>query len=135
MNIKINTKATGISLTPSISGYIEKKLNSFHKLFRETDEVLISVEVGRTTKHHKSGDIFRAEIQIVVNGQTYYAVSETGDLYAAIDEAKDEVVRELTSKRKKATHLLRRGGAQIKNLLKGIANIGDKGWKRFRNRK
>jgi putative sigma-54 modulation protein len=117
--MKINTKATGISLTPSISEYIEKKLNVLEKFFREED-VLANVEVGRTTRHHKSGDIFRAEIHIIAGGQNYYSVAEEDDLYAAIDEVKDEIVHEMTSKRKKAARLLRRGGAQIKNLLKGI---------------
>ncbi|OGZ28852.1 MAG: ribosomal subunit interface protein [Candidatus Nealsonbacteria bacterium RIFOXYD1_FULL_39_11] len=118
--MKINTKATGISLTPAITEYIEKKINMLDKFFRSADEVLVNVEVGRTTKHHKSGDIFRAEIHITANGQEYYSVAETEDLYAAIDEVKDEIVYKLSSKRKKAIHLFRRGGAQIKNLLKGI---------------
>ena len=117
--MKINIKATGTTLTPPITDYINKKVGMLDKFF-EGKEVLVNVEVGRTTKHHKSGDIFRAEIHINYNSQEYYAVSETGDLYAAIDEVKDEIVHELTSKRRKSLHLLRRGGAQIKNLLKGL---------------
>jgi len=135
MDIKINTKATGISLTPSISEYIERKVQMLKKFFRrESDEVLINVEVGKISQHHKSGDIFRAEIHTVVNGDEYYAATETSDLYAAIDEVKDKIVYELISKRKKSNYLLRRGGAKIKNLLKGFVDMGDKSWKRFRNK-
>jgi putative sigma-54 modulation protein len=118
--MKINTKATGITLTPSISEYIEKKVNMLDKFSSSTDEMLVNVEVGRTTKHHKSGDIFRAEMQVSCSGQTYYAASETEDLYAAIDEVKDEIAYKLSGEKKKALHLLRRGGAKIKNLLKGF---------------
>lgn len=118
--MKINTKATGISLTPSISEYVEKKVNMLEKFFSGLNDVLVNVEVGKITKHHKSGDVFRAEIQVVADGQTYYAVVETEDLYAAIDEVKDEIVRELTSKRKRTARLFRRGSAKIKDLLKGI---------------
>jgi putative sigma-54 modulation protein len=117
--MKINIKATGISLTPSISEYAEKKLNMLDKFFRE-EESLINIEVGKTTRHHKSGDVFRAEIHITADGEEYYAVSETEDLYAAIDEVKDEIIHELTSRRKKAYRLFKKGGAKIKNLLKGI---------------
>jgi putative sigma-54 modulation protein len=117
--MKINTKATGISLTPAISEYIEKKVNMLEKFFRDGDEVLVNIEVGRTTKHHKSGDIFRAEIQVAVAGQNYYASKETEDLYAAIDEVKDEIANKLSTEKKKSLHLLRRGGAKIKELLKG----------------
>jgi len=131
--MRTNIKATGITLTPSISDYIEKKINMLEKFF-SGEEVLVNVEVGRTTKHHKSGDIFRAEIHLTAGGEEYYSVAETEDLYAAIDEVKDEIVHKLTSSRRKTYHLLRRGGAQIKNLLKGIADMGDRSWKRFRGK-
>lgn len=114
--MKINTKATNITLTPSISEYIEKKINMLEKFFQE--ETLINTEVGKISKHHKSGDIFRAEIRVNTSGEEYYAVAEKDDLYAAIDEVKDEIVHELTSKRKKALRMLRKGGAKIKNLIK-----------------
>ncbi len=104
------------------------------KFFREIEGVLVSVEVGKTTKHHKSGDVFRAEIRINAGGEEYYAVTETEDLYAAIDEAKDDIVRELTSSRKKALRLFRKGGQRIKNLLRGMGNIPNKSWRRFRNK-
>lgn len=116
--MKINIKGTNISLTPSISEYVNKKVEILEKFFGGVDEVLVNVEVGKTTKHHKSGDVFRAEIQVVSNGQTYYAVSETEDLYASIDKVKDDIAQELSSKKKKTIHLFRRGGAKIKELLK-----------------
>ncbi|MEK7634995.1 MAG: ribosome-associated translation inhibitor RaiA [Patescibacteria group bacterium] len=118
--MKINTKATGITLTPSISDYIEKKVQMLEKFLQGAQEVLVNVEVGKTTKHHKSGDVFMAEIQIIAGGQTYYAKEETNDLYAAIDEVKDEIAYKLSGEKKKTLHLLRRGGAKIKNLMKGF---------------
>lgn len=118
--MKINIKATNITLTQAISDYIDKKVGMLDKFFYGVDDVLINVEVGKITKHHKSGDVFRAEIKIASEGETIYASVETGDLYAAIDEVKDEIAYKLSSNKKKALHLLRRGGAQIKNLLKGI---------------
>ena len=118
--MKINTKATGITLTPSISDYVEKKVLMLEKFLNSADEILVNVEVGKTTKHHKSGDVFRAEIQIMANGDTYYAEIEKDDLYAAIDEVKDQMVRELTSSKKKSMSFVRRSGAKLKDLLKGM---------------
>lgn len=120
--MKINTKATGITFTPAISEYIEKKILMLEKFFRNPENVFVNVEVGKVSRHHKSGDVFRAEIQATDGGEVYYAVVETDDLYAAIDEVKDEISYELTSRRKKALRLLRKGGAKIKNLLKGWRN-------------
>ncbi|MBN2094380.1 MAG: ribosome-associated translation inhibitor RaiA [Candidatus Zambryskibacteria bacterium] len=116
--IKINTKATEISLTPAILDYIEKKLEVLEKFYDEMEDVIVDVEVGKTTQHHKSGDIFRAEIKLRARGKEYYTSAETEDLYASIDKVKDDIVRKLTSKRKKTLDLIRRGGAKIKNLIK-----------------
>lgn len=121
--MKINIKTTGITLTPSISEYLEKKLGALDKFFDQTEEILVNVEVGRTTRHHKSGDIFRAEIRLKINGKEYYTVAETPDLYASIDEVKDEIVRQLISGKKKYINLLRRGGAKIKNIIKGFTRL------------
>ncbi len=133
--MKINIKATNISLTPAISEYIEKKINTLNKFYKEDEEIIINVEVGKTTEHHKSGDIFRAEIHIRSRGNEYYATAETEDLYASIDQVKNNIVRELTSTRKRAMRLIRKGGSGIKNMLRGVSDIGGKSWKRIRNKK
>lgn len=116
--MKINIKATNISLTSSITEYIEKKLSMLEKFFKNTDDVLINIEVGKTTKHHKSGDVFKAEINILKNGENFYEIVETEDLYAAIDEVKDLISYRLSSDKKRVLHLVRRGALKIKNWLK-----------------
>lgn len=131
--MKINKKATNFSLTPAIDDYVEKKLETLEKFFKDVSGVLVNVEVGKTSSHHKSGDIFKAEIHLMANGEEYYASAETEDLYASIDEVKDGIVRELTSRRKKAVRLLRKGGAKIKNMLRGAVEIKDKSWRRLMN--
>jgi putative sigma-54 modulation protein len=133
--MKINTKATNITITPAISDYIEKKVATFEKFLQNVEGVLINVEVGKTTKHHKSGEVFRAEIHLLSGGDDYYAVAETDDLYASIDEVKDEIIRELTSKRKKALRLWRKSGAAIKDMIRGIGNIRKINWRRFKRQK
>lgn len=117
--MKINTKTTNIEMTPAIADYVEKKVNMLDKFFRDVSEVLVNVEVGKTTKHHKSGAFFKAEIHITSDGEEYYATAETEDLYASIDMVKDEIVRELTSSRKKALRIFRKGGVLIKKFLRG----------------
>ncbi|GMQ94934.1 MAG: ribosome hibernation promoting factor [Patescibacteria group bacterium] len=118
----INVKATNIELTPAISAYVEERVKALDKFIvaKDPDSVLANVEVGKVTQHHRSGDIFRAEINLHIGGEYFRAVSEKDDLYAAIDEMRDEIVREITSYKKKKRDLLRKGSAKIKKLLKGI---------------
>ena len=82
---------------------------------------MCEVEIGRTTKHHNSGDIFKAEINILLpGGAQVYAVTEEPELYTAIDIVRDEAERVIVSQKNKKGTLFRRGSAQIKNLLKRI---------------
>ena len=117
--MKIQIKATGIELTPAIRDYVEKKLESLEKFIRtETETALAEVEVGTVNKHHKSGDIFRAELNLTMGGEKIYVHAEKDDLYAAIDEMRDISERELTASKDKKLTLAKRGAAKIKNLLK-----------------
>ena|SRR3990167_4422859 len=119
--MRLQIKATGISLTSSIEEYVNKKISLIEKHISSLDtDALVSVEVARTTRHHKSGDIFKAEIRVRAGGKEYYAASEKEDLYVAIDDVKDEIVRELVSSKDKSATLLRRGGAKMKEIIKRL---------------
>ena len=119
--MKINEKGTNLSITPEIRDYLYKKLEHLKKFIQGAEaNALAEVELGKISNHHKSGDIFRAEINLHLAGENWRAVSEQSDLLAAIDIAKDEMVRELQSGKDKRVSLLRRGGARVKGLLKSI---------------
>mgnify|MGYP001594462003 CR=1 FL=1 len=124
--MKINIKATGIELTPAISDYAVKKVSSLERYITTNPNVVAEVEVGKITKHHKSGDIFRAEAHITGAGLDLYAVSEESDLYAAIDALKDEIAKEALHKKGRRETITRRGARIIKDTLRG--------WNPFRRR-
>ena len=118
MQIKIKT--TNIELTSALSAYVEEKINSVEKFAPpHADEVLLAnVEIGKTTKHHNAGEVYCAEVNIMVRGKGYRAVSEKTDLYAAIDDVRDEIIRELNSSKEKSRTLMRRGAGMLKNLIR-----------------
>lgn len=119
--MKINIKATGIELTPAISDYVSKKIFSIEKYTEKSADALVAqVEVGKSTKHHKSGAVFRAEVHIIGGGLDLYAVSEKEDLYAAIDTVKDEIAHNMVHTKTKRETMVRRGARAIKNIIKGL---------------
>ena len=122
MNIK--TRSTNFDMTPAIENYVSKRVSSLEKfLDAKHENVLCEVELGKTTNHHKSGDIFRAEINIIRPGHNqFYAVAETEDLYAAIDIVRDQIEREIVSRKGKRETLFRRGASKFKALAKRLYN-------------
>jgi putative sigma-54 modulation protein len=117
--MNLNIKTTNISLTPAIRDYFEKKLMSLDKLVDfNRDNVLVQAELGKTTHHHRQGDIFRAEVNLRVSGNNYRAVSEKDDLYAAIDAMKDELNQMVKAGKEKRTSIVRKGAQRLKNILR-----------------
>ncbi|MEK7622205.1 MAG: ribosome-associated translation inhibitor RaiA [Patescibacteria group bacterium] len=120
--MKINFKATNLTLTPAILDYCREKLGHLDKFLVDDENVFTEVEVGKTTRHHKHGEVFRAEINLHLAGHRLRAEATTEDLYAAVDEAKDELVSEVKRYRKRQGTLIRRGGRLVKDFLHGVYN-------------
>lgn len=118
--MNINIKATNMEITPAIREYVEKRVSSLSK-FETKGELSGYIEIGKTTNHHKQGDVYKAEIDITVNSTNFFAVSETSDLYAAVDAAKDEITRKITSAKDRKQTLFKRGAVSVKKMLKGIS--------------
>ena len=116
MNLTIKT--TNMSLTPAIADYLEKKLKMIRGVDLEAGNVHLHAELGKTSQHHKSGDYFKAEIKASIGGHNIFAVSETDDLYAAIDLAKDTLAHEIHKTFEKRNSMFRRGARRIKNMLR-----------------
>lgn len=120
--MKINIKATAMDLTPAIADYLKEKMAHLDRFIEahDDDSVFADVEIGKTTKHHKEGDFFKAEINLNFEGKIFRTEISQDNLYAAIDLAKDDIVEQVRSFNKKKNTLLRRGGRTLKNILKKI---------------
>ncbi len=119
--MKINERGINMTITPEIKDFLYSKLKYLDKFIDPTDDSIIcDVELGMTTRHHKNGDIFKAEINLFVAGKTLRAVIEKDDILSAIDVAKDEIIRKINVNKDKKISLIRRGGLKIKGLVKNI---------------
>jgi len=121
MAFPINLKGTGMELTGAIKIYADEKVVMLEKFIDPEDtSVRADIELEKTTGHHKSGDVFRAEINLHLAGDNLRAEYTGEDLYAAIDGAKDAMARELRSRKNKHKTLEKKGGGMIKRLLRGF---------------
>ena len=103
--MKINVKSTNLDLTPSLGVYIEEKLGALKKLVKKFDlgnDLVLHIEVARTTKHHHKGEVFMAEGNLNLPGGNLRAVEKSGDIRVAIDLMKHKLQMEIV--KFKATH-------------------------------
>ncbi len=85
-----------MDLTDAIKSYVEEKLESIEKLCVDFGEAVeIRIEVGKSTRAHAKGPYYRAEFQLSLPGEVLRAEEEQENLYAAIDEVKDQLRRQV----------------------------------------
>ena len=92
--LKIIIKTTNIELTPAIENFIYEKMKDLEHLMENIDlPKELRIEVGKTTRHHHQGDVFRAEGNLYLHGELLRSEAVREDLYLAIVEVKDELQR------------------------------------------
>ena len=118
--MKCNIQATGFELTPAIKDYATSKLASTTKFLGKVNQgtITCSVELERTTSHHTKGEIYRAEVNMSVEGVMHRSETSSTDLYAAIDLLRDELARKIKSEKGKSESIFKRGARAVKSILK-----------------
>lgn len=116
MNLTIKT--TNITITPALDEYVEKTLRPLAKLVDGWGEVEMRVEVGRSTFHHKKGEVFFAEANLSFGKQLLRARSEAFSAPAALDEVKDELRNEIFKFKGKKETVFRRSARSISKLFR-----------------
>ncbi len=91
--MQIIIKATNAKLTPEAHEFVNKKIGGLIKYYKNITEA--QVEIGLTSFHHRTGDIYRAEVNLFVPHKVLRAEAETDDIAKSIDEVKDKLKTEL----------------------------------------
>jgi len=109
--MKINIKATNIELNDSLRFWVQEKLGELEKFLGafgpedlvagEKEKAEFWVEIGKTTKHHLKGDVFRAEVQLRLPKKSIRVEAIDTDLRTAINNAKDQLQREIKEYKEK----------------------------------
>ena len=99
MNIIIRTKNT--TLDSALEIFINEKIGSLEKLLG-AGPVEARVEIGLPSKHHRSGPIFYAEVNLKIGGRLLRATSEGEDLRVAIVDVKNELQAEIKKFKEKS---------------------------------
>ena len=117
--IKFDTKMTNLEMTRSIERYLAKRLKKLDKFVAKDDtSAHAQIELAKTLVGQNKGEIFRAEINLHRSGGQLYASSEKEDIYDAIDEMQEEIIRQLKKEKGKRENMIRRGGRRLKSLLR-----------------
>lgn len=89
--MRILIQGTKLDLTEPLKVYIEEKMQGLEKFLKrwdEKDSIVLRVEVARTSKHHKKGEVYYAEANLDIPHRVMRAESYHNDARLAINEVK-----------------------------------------------
>ena len=92
MKTIISTK--NISLDKPLEVFIEDKIGGLAKYLKD-DAIQVRVEIGKPSKHHRNGEIFRAEANLKMGSNLLRAEAESSDLRTAIVEVKNKLQQQI----------------------------------------
>lgn len=114
----ISIKSTNLEFTTTIREAITKKLLALERFTVRLGPVVeLQVEVGKTTTHHRKGDIFHAEATLHLPGARLRAEKDAETLYAAIDAARDELARQIKKYKERRRTRVASGARRAKEMI------------------
>lgn len=116
--MRTTVKATNIDHTNAIDTYLKKRLGELERILEPKEQSeLARIELGKLTKHHKSGEVFFAEITFHVKKKDFRATAKGADLYEAIDKMQAMIVREVKRHHELMQHAGKKGGREMKRRI------------------
>lgn len=111
-------KATHEDILEQVRALVDKRFGSLDRvLAKKSEQALLSLEVTRETKQ-QSGRVFHAAGHLVVDGEKYHADAWGDTVDSVTESVRNDLVREVRTKRGRAMRLLRKGGGTLKTLLR-----------------
>lgn len=112
----INFKSTNTETDTKLQDLVTHKLESLGKFIQGESDVKCEVEFEKVAPR-QSGDVYRVEINLWLRGNLYRAEATCDSFEKAVDEARNEVEKELRRNTDKKDTLVKRGGRKIKEML------------------
>lgn len=118
--MKINLKWTNLEPIESIDVFVDEKIGGLAKFIPTYDADGVAeawVEVARTTKHHKTGEmVYLAEADLRLPGKVLRVEETHKDLRQAIVLVKKELERQIKSYKGARDAKVKRGGRLAKRM-------------------
>lgn len=113
--MQITIKTTSPEVTEDVRTLLESKFMTISRLVPET--ALLSCEIERSVAVERTGNTYRAEGNLLVDGKLYRAEAAGATLEEAVDKVRDDLAREYKRAQGRRRELVRRGGAALKRML------------------
>jgi putative sigma-54 modulation protein len=120
MNIHIHHH--DLEMTEALRQYAIEKIGQVEKYIHGKEGADLDVSIGKISKHHKHGDHYNVKVNLKFGSRRVHIDVINSDVYAAIDEAKDKLIGDVTEDKDKRVSILRKLARGVKSALKRQKN-------------
>lgn len=103
-----------MDLTPSLKEYVNEKVGNLEKYLAGGAGARVELE---RDKHHKTGNVFRAEVMLSVGGRTMRADHSSEDIYASVDMVIPKIKEQISKFKDKRETMQKRGARSAKRKI------------------
>lgn len=114
----INFKFNGYDEAQRLANLVDQKFAALEKYVAHAGSATCDVEFEKVT-NQQSGNVFRMEANLLVDGTLYRAEATEESFEKAIDEMRDELDKELRRAKSKQDSLSKKFGRKLKGMLTG----------------
>lgn len=97
--MRVTIRKKNLDITPALGSYIEQKLlKPLKRSLRgiiASELPILDLEVGRSTRHHHKGKVYRVAANLTIGKKLLRAEAEDEDIRAACDLLEEELGREI----------------------------------------
>lgn len=115
--MRVSLKGTNLKLLESTREYVDKKIGRIMERFliRDDEPIALDIEVGKTTRHHRTGKIFRAEANLSIGKALLRAEAIGETLNEAVDILEEELELEIKKFKTRRRSLFLKGARKLKS--------------------
>ena len=110
-----------VAIEPEVRDHVGRHYKSLEKFMDPAEDREIYVVVSKNTAHQRE-DTFKVEVGFKFRKGDFFVTVVSPDIIDGINEAKETLIREITSAKDKKRTVFHRGARKVKAFAKGLVN-------------
>ena len=110
-----------VAIEPEVRDHVGRHYKSFEKFMDPAEDREIDIVVSKNTAPHRE-NTFKVEVSFKMRKGDFFVTVENADIMDGVNQAKETLMREITSQKDKKRTVFHRGARKVKAFAKGLVN-------------
>ena len=108
-----------VAIEESVKQHVGSHYGTFEKFLDPAEDKEIDIVISKNTSHQRE-NTFRVEVSFTFRRGDFFVTAESADILGAINDAKEILMREISSSKDRKRTMFHRGARKVKAFAKGL---------------